>query len=79
MNFIVFGAGDGVLFTNGKCVDLKWARDLPFDESLNYTDDIYAQTRYLYADNEDEEVILNKGKTWICLVWNKYKDYTSYS
>ena len=79
MNFIVFGAGDGVLFTNGKCVDLKWARDLPFDESLNYTDDIYAQTRYLYADNEDEEVILNKGKTWICLVWNKYRDYTSYS
>ena len=78
MNFIVFGAGDGLLFTNGKCVELKWARDLAFDEGLNYTNDIYAQTRYLYAENEEEEVILNKGKTWICLVWTKYKDYTSY-
>ena len=76
MNFVVFGAGDGLLFTNGKCVELKWARDLAFDEELNYTDDIYAQTRYLYAENEEEEVILNKGKTWICLVWDDYRDFT---
>ncbi len=79
MNFVVFGAGDGILFTNGKCVNLKWARELPFDRDLNYSDDLYAQTRYLYADNEDEEVILNKGKTWICLVWNKYAEYTKFS
>ncbi len=79
MNFVVFGAGDGLLFTNGKCVELKWARDLPFDKDLNYNDDIYAQTRYLYAENEDEEVILNKGKTWICLVWNKYRAFTIYN
>ena len=79
MNFVVFGAGDGLLFTNGKCVNLKWARELPFDRELNYTNNIYAQTRYLYADNEEEEVILNKGKTWICLVWDEYKEYTIYN
>ena len=77
MNFNVAGVGEGVLFTNGKCIPLVWKRDLPFDENLNYNSSVYAQTRYYDAETGDE-VILNKGKTWICLVWDKYKTFTIY-
>ena len=77
MNFNVAGVGEGVLFTNGKCVPLVWKRDLPFDENLNYDSSVYAQTRYYDAKTGDE-VILNKGKTWVCLVWDKYKTFTIY-
>ena len=77
MNFNVAGVGEGVLFTNGKSIPLVWKRDLPFDENLNYDSSVYAQTRYYDAKTGDE-VILNKGKTWVCLVWDKYKTFTIY-
>jgi hypothetical protein len=77
MNFNVAGVGEGVLFTNGKCIPLVWKRDLPFDKDLNYNSSVYAQTRYYDAETGDE-VILNKGKTWVCLVWDKYKTFTIY-
>ncbi len=77
MNFNVSGVGEGVLFTNGKCIPLTWKRDLPFDENLNYNSSVYAQTRYYDAATGDE-VILNKGKTWICIVWDEYKTFTRY-
>ena len=77
MNFNVAGVGEGVLFTNGKSIPLVWKRDLPFDENLNYDSSVYAKTRYYDAKTGDE-VILNKGKTWVCLVWDKYKTFTIY-
>ena len=78
MNFSVSGVGEGLLFTNGKCVPITWTRDLPFDENLEYNSSAYAQTRYFNADT-GEEIILNKGKTWICLVWDKYRSFTKYT
>jgi hypothetical protein len=78
MNFTVFGYGDALLFTNGKMVKMKWSRGIPFDEDLNYTKDIYQQTRFFDAETGDE-IILNKGKTWVCLVWKDYESYTKYS
>ncbi len=77
MNFNVFGVGDGLLFTNGKCIELTWKRDLPFDSNMNFDENVYAQTRFYDATTGDE-VILNKGKTWICLVWDEF-GYTKYS
>ncbi len=77
MNFDVFGNGEGVLFTNGKCVDLKWSRIYPIDENLDYNENLYSQTRFYDAQTGDE-VILNRGKTWICLVWDEYRLYTKY-
>ncbi len=78
MNFDVFGTGEGLLFTNGKCVDLVWSRIYPVDENMDYNSNLYVQTRFYDASTGDE-VILNKGKTWICLVWDEYKDYTKYA
>ena len=77
MNFSVSGYGEGVIFTNGKCVPVTWTRDLPFDEDLEYNSNVYAQTRY-FDKETGEEIILNKGKTWVCLVWDKYKSFTKY-
>ncbi|MCR4792279.1 MAG: DUF3048 domain-containing protein [Lachnospiraceae bacterium] len=77
MNFNVFGMGEGILFTNGKCVPLTWYRDLPFNEDLDFDEGVYEQTRYYDAETGDE-VILNRGRTWICLVWDEYANYTKY-
>ena len=77
MNFNVSGVGEGILFTRGRCVPITWSRTLPFDEDLEYDESVYAQTRYYDAKTGDE-IILNKGKTWICLVWDQYKSYTIY-
>ena len=75
LSFTTFGTGDGILFTNGKMINLEWERAMPVDEELNYTDGIYAQTRF-YDKETGDELILNKGKTWICLVWKEYSNYT---
>ena len=75
MNFNTFGHGDGYLFTNGKVVPLTWKRELPFNDDLSYNSGVYEQTRY-YDAKTGEEVILNRGKTWICLVWDEYSNYT---
>lgn len=77
MNFNTFGYGEGVLFTNGKAVELTWKRNLPFNEDMDYDAGVYSQTRFYDAKTGDE-VILNKGKTWICLVWDQYSAYTIY-
>jgi hypothetical protein len=77
MNFNTFGYGEGVLFTNGKAIELTWKRNLPFNEDMDYDAGVYSQTRFYDAKTGDE-VILNKGKTWICLVWDQYSAYTIY-
>ena len=44
---------------------------------MQYTDGVYEQTKY-FEKSTGDELILNKGKTWVCLVWDKYKEFTSY-
>ena len=77
MSFDICGTGEGVLFTNGKAVEITWVKSYPVDSDLNYTEGVYEQTKY-YEQSTGDELILNKGKTWVCLVWDKYKESTSY-
>ncbi|MBR1701312.1 MAG: DUF3048 domain-containing protein [Lachnospiraceae bacterium] len=57
--------GEAYIFTNGKVIKGNW----------NHVGDFGANHFY---DDEGDEVVLNQGKTWICLIWDKYKDCVSY-
>lgn len=52
------GTGKGYYITNGKAIDIQWSKD----EQLGVTKYTDAAT--------GEEISLNTGKTWICLVQN---------
>lgn len=47
------------VFTNGKVVDGTWKRT-----------EIYEPAKYY--DKDGNEIAVNYGKTWICLIWNDY-------
>lgn len=64
--FGVHGEGDAIVFTNGKAIKGKWKRhDGDFTPAKFY-------------DENDEEIIFNQGKTWICNIWQEYGEYVEY-
>lgn len=64
--FAVHGEGDAIVFTNGKVIKGKWKR---------YDGDF---TPAKFYDENDEEIIFNQGKTWICNIWKEYGEYVQY-
>lgn len=64
--FAVHGEGDAIVFTNGKAIKGKWKR---------YDGDF---TPAKFYDENDEEIIFNQGKTWICNIWKEYGEYVQY-
>ena len=61
----VHGAGDAIVFTNGKVIKGTWKRES--DEAPN-----------LFMDEDGNEIIFNQGKTWICNIWKEYSEYMKY-
>ncbi len=53
--------GDGYFITDGKMEPVTWTKD---------GEDSPAR----YFSQDGEEITLNQGKTWVCIVRNKYKD-----
>ena len=49
------------VFTQGKMIEGTWSKE---------TNDGPA----FYVDSEGNPIVLNPGKTWICVVWNQYGD-----
>ncbi len=60
LNIPTNGKGTGKYFTNGKMIDITWSRASDNDVTK-------------YYDMQGNEIILNQGKTWICLTENQYK------
>ncbi|MGL5258656.1 MAG: DUF3048 domain-containing protein [Lachnospiraceae bacterium] len=63
-DYLAFGChGDNgykvQVFTNGKMVEGTWKR-----EGDN--------TPAIYMDENGEQIKLNQGKTWVCIIWNDY-------
>ena len=63
-DYLAFGChGDNgykvQIFTNGKMVEGTWKRD---------ADSTPAQ----YFDENGNPIVLNRGKTWICIIWDEY-------
>ncbi len=69
----VRGEGDAVVFTGGKAVKCTWKRE-PDTEGIP---NINTHATYYY-DEEGNEIVLNKGKTWICLIWRDYETLLAY-
>ena len=61
LNIDVNGGGSGYYITNGKAIPVTWKKD-----STN------APARYYDADGN--EITMNQGKTWVCVVQDSYAD-----
>lgn len=64
--FGVHGEGEAIVFTGGKVIKGKWMR---------YDGD---GTPAKFYDENDEEIIFNQGKTWICNIWDEYGEFAVY-
>lgn len=65
LEFGIFGDGDSYVFTNGKVIKGTWERNAD-----------YVPTKFM--DENGEEIVMNQGKTWVCIIWGNYKDCISY-
>lgn len=65
--FGVHGEGDAIVFTGGKVIKGTWKR---------YDGDA---TPAKFYDENDEEIIFNQGKTWVCNIWEEYGEFVTYS
>lgn len=55
LNIDVLSGGSGKYITNGKAIDITWKKDSTF-----------GKTRYF--DASGNEISLNQGKTWVCII-----------
>lgn len=62
------GNGDGKMFffTNGKVVEGYWERKDGDDKPAKY------------YDMDGNELVFNQGKTFVCIIWDKWEDYIKY-
>ena len=56
--------GSGKYFTNGKMIDITWTKGGNHEPTH-------------YYDSEGNEITLNQGKTWVCIIENDYADKCS--
>lgn len=71
LNIDVLAGGAGKYITNGKAIDITWKKD-----SVNY-DDPFANENFgvtHYYDANGNEITLNQGKTWVCIILDSYSD-----
>jgi hypothetical protein len=66
LDFTMYGGDAAYIFTEGKVIPGYWIRSNDDSEPFKF------------YDSNREEVVLNQGKTWICLVWDEYQDYITY-
>jgi hypothetical protein len=67
LGFDCYGIGPAYIFTNGKVMLGWWTRD---EETYD--------SKTVYFAEGGKEVVLNQGKTWVCLVWGDYENLISY-
>ena len=65
LNIPLVGSGAGKYFTNGKMIDVTWQKDS--DTDITH-----------YYDAAGNEIQLNVGKTWVCLIQSQYMDENKY-
>jgi S-DNA-T family DNA segregation ATPase FtsK/SpoIIIE len=67
LSFDVHDSGNKVVvFTNGKMIEGTWER--PPEDGYG------RQVPAKFYDLQGSEIVLNHGKTWICLIWDIYAD-----
>lgn len=58
VNFTISGCGRGMFITNGMAIPITWQKDSE-----------YGVTKYY--DEQGHEILLNQGKTWVCVMPTK--------
>ena len=57
----VDAANSGVYITNGKAIDVTWKKNEPWGPTY-------------YYDKDGEQITMNRGKTWVCIVLDTMKN-----
>lgn len=65
LNITLTGRGEGKYFTNGKMIDIYWEKDSNSDITR-------------YYDTAGNEIVLNQGQTWVCMIQNSYADKSAF-
>lgn len=55
--------GDCMVFTNGKMIEGYWSNPGELGTPARY-----------YDGKDGQEIVLNQGKTFVCIVWNDYRE-----
>lgn len=64
LNITVSGSGEGKFFTRGKMIDITWSKE---NDGITH-----------YYDASGNEITLNQGKTWVCIIQNAYADSSEF-
>ncbi len=65
LGFDCYGIGSAFIFTHGKVILGWWTRDEEYD------------SKTVYHTNAGD-IVLNQGKTWVCLIWGDYENCIVY-
>lgn len=71
LNIDVLSGGAGKYITKGKAIDITWKKDA-VDTEYAFANENFGVTHYYDADGN--EITLNQGKTWVCIVLDSYSD-----
>lgn len=64
LNIDVDEPGEGIYITNGQAIPVTWKKHTPWGPTY-------------YYDSNGNEITLNTGKTWVCIVQDTYRDRTA--
>lgn len=65
LNLTVDGSGEGKFFTRGKMTDITWTKEA---DGITH-----------YYDSEGKEIVLNQGKTWVCIIEKQYAEKNEFA
>ena len=71
LNIDVLAGGSGKYITRGKAIDITWKKD-EIDTENPFANENFGVTHYY--DSDGNEITLNQGKTWVCIVLDTYSD-----
>ncbi len=89
LNINMVSGGKGKYITNGKAIDIYWEKE-NYNPDSEYYCTIESQYSYVpvrfsdfnvtrYYDMDGNEITLNQGKTWVCIVQDSYSDHVTIS
>ena len=64
VNIDVDEPGEGIYITNGQAIPVTWKKHTPWGPTY-------------YYDSNGNEITLNTGKTWVCIVQDTYREQTA--
>ncbi len=72
----VWAGGSGKFITNGKAIDVTWSKEGVTEETADSEEEFPEETFGVthYYDSDGNEITLNQGKTWVCIILDTEED-----